>query len=152
MTLMRRSRELWDPFDFVRDLQEEMTKFLSVSPIRKDGDLAWQRTFEPDLEVREENDHFLVRCDLPGIRKEEIEVSVRGNLLTLKGERKRETESKGKDYFYSERSYGAFSRTLELPTEVDAEKVKATFKDGVLELALPKVESAKPKQIKVDIK
>ena len=152
MTLMRRSREVWDPFDFMRDLQSEMNRFLNLSPLRKDGDLAWARPFEPDIEVREEPDHFLVRADLPGIKKEELNISVTGNLLTLKGERKGETETKGRDYFYSERFYGAFSRTLELPTEVEADKMKAAYKDGVLELTLPKAESAKPKQIKVEVK
>ena len=152
MTLMRRHRDLWDPFDFVRDLQGEMGKFLSSFPMTKDGGSAWHRSFEPEIEVREETDQYRVKADLPGIKKEEINISVTGNLLTLKGERKRENEVKDKDYFYSERFYGGFTRTIALSTEVEADKVKATYKDGVLELTLPKVETAKPKQIQVEIK
>ena len=152
MTLMRRSRDLWDPFDFVRDLQDEMSRFLTVSPLRKDGDLGWRNFFEPEIEVREENDHFLVRADLPGIKKEELDIAVTGNTLTIKGERKTETEKKGKSYYYSERSHGAFSRTIQLPCEIDSDKVRASYRDGVLELALQKAESAKPKQIKVEVK
>lgn len=152
MTLMRRKKDLWDPFDFVRDLQDEMSRFLSLSPLRRDGDLGWRGVFEPEIEVREEADHFLVRADLPGIRKEDIDISVTENVVTLKGERKAESERKEKNYFYSERVYGAFSRTIELPAEIEAEKVRASYKDGVLELTLPKVESAKPKQIKVEVK
>jgi HSP20 family protein len=152
MTLMKRQQNLWDPFDFVRDLQDEMGRFLSFSPIRRDGGGLWERSFEPDIEIRDETDHLLVRADLPGIKKEELDISVAGDLLTLKGERKRESETKGKNYFYSERFYGAFSRTIKLPAEVDPDKVKATYREGVLELNLPKVENAKPKQIKVEMK
>jgi HSP20 family protein len=153
MLPMKRSRDLWDPFDFVRELQDEMGRFLSTLPAgRNGGDFGWRRIFEPDIEIKEENDHFLVRADLPGIRREDLDLTVTGNLLTLKGERKGETESKGKNYAYSERFYGAFSRTLELPTEVDANQVKATYRDGVLELVLPKTENEKPKQIKVEVK
>ena len=153
MNLIKRQRDLWAPFDFVKDLQDEMTHFLNISPLRRNGDIAeWQRTFAPDIELKEEADHFLLRTDLPGIKKEELDISVTGNLLTLKGERKRESESKSKDCYYSERMFGSFSRTIELPTEIDAEKVKALYKDGVLELTLPKVEGAKPKQIKVEVK
>jgi len=152
MNLIRRNRELWDPFDFVRDLQDEMSRFLTISPLRRNGNLAHGRFFEPDIEVREELDHFVVRTDIPGIKKEELDISVLGKLLTLKGERKAETETKGKNYFYSERFHGAFSRTIELLTELDADKVKATYKDGVLELIIPKAENAKPKQVKVEVK
>jgi len=153
MTLMRRSRDVWDPLDFVRDLQNEMGRFLNTSFPRKDGEkFFWQHGFEPDIDVREEGEHYLVKADLPGIKTEEIEISVNGNLLTLKGERKRESETKTKDYFYSERFHGGFTRTVALPTDVEADKAKASYQDGVLELTLPKVESAKPKHIRVEIK
>jgi len=152
MNLTRRPKDVWDPFDFVRDLQDEMSRFLHTSPLRGDGDLAkWPGAFAPDIDLKEEADHFVLRTDLPGVKKDEIDISIKGGLLTLKGERKRESEARGKDYYYSERSFGTFSRTLELPMEVDAEKVKANYKDGVLELTLPKAEGARPRQIKVNI-
>lgn len=151
MTLMKRTREIWDPFDFVRDLQGEMSRAFNTSLSRTDGDL-WRRSFEPEIDVKEEADRYLVHADLPGVKKEELDISVTGNLLVIKGERKQEKETKEKDYYYSERVFGSFSRTLELPTEVDASKVQAAYKDGVLEIALPKSESSKPRQIKVDIK
>ncbi len=152
MNLTKRSRDLSDPFDFVRDLQDEMTRFLTATPLKRDGGLTGWQSFVPDIELREEENQFLVRADLPGMKKEEIDISVGGNILALKGERKTETENKSKNYHYSERSYGSFSRTIELPCEVEADKVKASYKDGVLELVLPKSESAKPQQIKVDVK
>ena len=139
MTLMRRKRDLWDPFDFMRDFQDG-------------GNLSWPRGFEPDIEVKEEPNHYLVKADLPGIKKDEIDISVTGNLLTLKGQRREESENKAKDYLYSERIYGSFTRTLSLPTEVDADKIKAEYKDGVLQLTIPKAENAKPKPIKVEVK
>ena len=153
MNLVRRTKETWDPFDFVRDLQGELSRAFNTSLLRTDGGGdAWHRAFDPEIDVREEADRFLVHADLPGIKKEELDISVSGNLLTLKGERKNEKEVKEKNRYYSERMFGAFSRTLELPSEIDAGKVQAAYKDGVLEIALPKSEHAKPKQIKIDIK
>lgn len=150
MNLVRRTKETWDPFDFVRDLQGELSRAFNTSLLRTDGD-TWRQAFDPEIDVREETDRFLVHADLPGIKKEELDISVSGNLLTLKGERKHEREAKEKNRYYSERTFGAFSRTLELPSEIDAGKVQATYKDGVLEISLPKSEHAKPKQIKVDV-
>jgi HSP20 family protein len=95
-----------------------------------------------------------LRADLPGLKKEEFSISVEGSQLTLKGERKQEKESGNpeKGYYYSERTYGTFLRSFEFPTEIQAEKVKAAYKDGVLEVTLPKSENAKPKQINVEVK
>ena len=151
MNLVRRTKESWDPFDFVRDLQGELSRAFNTSLLRTDGD-AWHRAFDPEIDVQEEADRFLVHADLPGIKKEELDISVSGNLLTLKGERKHEKEVQEKNRYYSERIFGSFARTIELPAEIDANKIQATYKDGVLEISLPKSEYAKPKQIKVDVK
>lgn len=150
MNLIRKNRdEGWEPFDIVSDIQNEMNRVFNRSLTHKDG---WARTFEPTVEVHEEPDHYELRADLPGMKKEDFSISAQANTLTLKGERKQEKESKEKGYFYSERFYGSFSRTLEFPTEIQAEKVKASYKDGVLELTLPKSENAKPKLINVEVK
>lgn len=106
---------------------------------------------EPAIEMFEEKDDIVVKAELPGIKKEDLEISVLGNQLTIKGERKKEEEVKEKGYYYSERSYGAFSRTVEIPKEVQADKVRATFKDGILEVRLPMTEEAKRKEIKVKV-
>ena len=148
-SLVRRNSDLWDPFDMLMDLRDEMNRAFGRTMTRRDG---FSQAFSPVLDVREEADNFIVNADLPGLKKEDIDISVLGNQLTLKGERKHEKETKEKDFQYIERSYGAFSRTIQLPTEVDAGKVQATYKDGVLELTLPKSESAKPKQITVEVK
>ena len=89
--------------------------------------------------------------ELPGIEKEDIEVNISGNLLTVKGEKKKEGEIKEENYYRLERSYGSFSRTVELPKEVQIEQARASFKNGVLEIRLPKTEEAKKKEIKVRV-
>ncbi len=148
MNLMKRT-ESWDPFDLLSDVQHDLNRVFDRSLRGQNG---WTRSFRPDLEVREEKDRFVVHADLPGMKKEDLSISVEGTYLTLRGERKEETESKEKGYRYSERFFGTFSRTIELPTEIDAQKVKAAYKDGVLEIQLPKSESAKPKQIDIEVK
>ena len=106
----------------------------------------------PAVDIIDEKDHLRVRADLPGMKKDEIEESVNNDTLTIRGEKREEKEIKEKDYVRSERYYGAFHRSFTLPAGVDPQKVNAGYKDGVLEIALPKREDAKPKQIKVDIK
>jgi len=86
------------------------------------------------------------------MKKDEIEVSVHGDTLIIKGEKKQEKEVKEKDYVRTERFYGSFNRAIRLPAAVDAPKVNASYKNGVLELVLPKKEESKPKQLKIDIK
>ena len=105
----------------------------------------------PSLDVFEEKDELVVKADLPGLSKEEIEVTVTGNVVTLKGEKKKEEEVKEKDYYRRERSYGSFVRSVELPCEVKSEQIKANFKDGVLEVRMPKTDEAKKKSVSVKI-
>src|SRR3989338_3293964 len=148
MNLIKR-HETWDPFDLMTDFQNEMNRLFHRSLHKKNG---WEKTFEPEVDLVEEKDTFIVKTDLPGIKKEELDVKVEGRLPTLKGERKEEKETKEKNYYASERFYGAFIRMIELQTEVKADQIKATYKDGVLEMTLPKTEGAKAKQITVEVK
>lgn len=105
----------------------------------------------PALDLYEEKDDIVVKAELPGIDKNNIEVNLTDHTLTIKGEKKKEEETKEENYYRAERSYGAFLRTLELPKDVHADKVKATFKNGVLEIRLPKTEAAKAKEVKVKV-
>jgi HSP20 family protein len=105
----------------------------------------------PAVDLYEEKDDIVVKAELPGMEKDNIEVNLTDNRLTIKGEKKQEQESKKENYYRSERSYGSFVRTLELPREVQTAKVKAAFKNGVLEIRLPKTEEAKKKETKVQI-
>ncbi len=93
----------------------------------------------------------MVKAELPGMDKDNIEVNLTDHTLTIKGEKKKEEEIKEKDYYRAERSYGSFFRTVELPKEVHSDKVKAHFKNGILEVRLPKTEEAKAKEVKVKV-
>lgn len=148
--LVKQTNRWIDPFDLVTDLQEDINRLFSSSLRRSPA--VGSAEFLPTLEVKEDENQFLLHFDIPGMERKDLDISVAGNMLTVKGERKEEENKKGKGYFYSERRYGSFQRSVELPVEVDADKVAANYKDGVLELTLPKSEKAKPKQIKVDVK
>jgi HSP20 family protein len=106
----------------------------------------------PSVDMFDKKDEIVVKAEIPGVEKENISISLSDNMLTIKGEMKKEEEVKEEDYYYSERSYGSFSRSLNLPAKVQAEKIKASFKNGILEIHLPKAEEAKPKEIKVEVK
>jgi HSP20 family protein len=105
--------------------------------------------WSPSVDVSESAKEVIVRAEIPGMDPKAIDVSVQSNILTLRGERKKEQEEKGENSYRLERSYGAFSRSLRLPAEVDAAKVKATYKDGVLRINLPKTKAAEVKKIEV---
>jgi HSP20 family protein len=151
MNLIRQStnRDLWDPFDMISDLQEEMNRLFSRSLTRPDRVNA---LYTPEIDLHEDENGFTVKADMPGMRREDLDISILGNKLILKGKRKGETEKKDKNWLHAERWHGSFERSFELPTEVDASNIKAAFKEGVLEVTLPKSEAAKPRQIKVEIK
>lgn len=105
----------------------------------------------PSVDVYEDKDEIVVKAELPGMSKDDIEVNLNDHQLTLKGEKKKEEETKEDDYYRCERSFGSFSRVLDLPADVQGEKAKASFKDGLLEIRVPKTEEAKKKQIKVKV-
>jgi len=133
--LQRRMNDLFDDFF---DGFEEL--FPEGAPARA-SDLA--RTEVPSFEVSETDDEFRVKAELPGMDEKDVDVSIDGNMLTIRGEKKHEREEKRRDYYLSEVSYGQFSRAVELPDGVDREKATAQFKKGVLTLTLPKTEQGK---------
>jgi HSP20 family protein len=114
--------------------------------LRGDGEIT-----APVVDVYEEKDEVVVKAELPGLDKKDIEVNISDSELTLKGQKKKEEEIEKENYYRRERSYGAFLRSVELPTDVQADKVKASFKNGILEVRVPKTEEAKTKTIKVQI-
>jgi HSP20 family protein len=105
----------------------------------------------PSLDVYEEKNELVVKAEIPGLSKDDIEITLSNSTLTLKGEKKKEEEVKEKDYYRCEREYGAFLRTVDLPAEVDTDKAKAVFKNGVLEVRLPKSAATKTKQVQVSV-
>ncbi|MGD0061336.1 MAG: Hsp20/alpha crystallin family protein [Verrucomicrobiia bacterium] len=150
MALIRWSprRDLWDPFTGLAEIQDEVNRLFDTS-LRRHG--GFDGVFSPALDVVVEKDNVLVKADLPGLGKDDISVTLQDNHLTIKGEKKHEVEQKEANYFLSERVHGSFTRTIELPVAVDAARIEARFKDGVLHVTLPKTEQAKPKQIEVKV-
>ena len=112
---------------------------------------ATEAVWSPLVDIHETKDSFVVKAELPGVKQEGLQVSVEGDALTLKGERKLESQIKEDQYHRIERSYGRFERVLLLPANVDPDGVKATYRNGVLEIQLPKREEAKPKAVKVEV-
>jgi HSP20 family protein len=140
----------------------ESTK--SLSKLRKEMDDLWGRFFGdvgfqpfaetiwgPSLDVKETKENIIITAELPGLSSKDVEVSISGDLLTLKGEKKKEKEEKDENYHLIERRYGSFSRNIRLPSEVDPQKIRAIHKDGVLTITLPKSEKAKERQIKINV-
>jgi len=103
----------------------------------------------PPVDIVERNDQFVIRAELPGLQRDEMEIQIENGVLTLRGERKRETGETEGDAFRTERIYGTFTRSFSLGTEVDAAKVSAAYKDGVLTVIVPKAEAAKPKKVEI---
>jgi HSP20 family protein len=141
----------WPNLGRLSDLRDEIDR-LFESPLSTFGQSAnlfggWT----PALDVYEDKDNFVVKAELPGMKKEDIDVSLHDGALSLSGERKNETKYENAEVYRAERFVGRFQRTLSLPTPVAADKVKAQYKDGVLTVTLPKTEEAKPKQIDVTV-
>ena len=107
--------------------------------------------WSPSVDIYETDENIVLKAELPGVDKKDVSVEVKDSTLILKGERKREKEVKEENYHRVERSFGTFMRSFTLPVSVKQDQVKAKFKDGVLEVTLPKSEEAKPKQVKVEV-
>ena len=109
-------------------------------------------TWSPAVDIVEQKDQYTVKVELPGVSKDDVKITMEDNVLTIRGEKKEEKETKEGSHHRIERSYGAFQRSFALPTTVKTDKIEASFKDGVLNVELPKSEEAKPKQIDVKVK
>ena len=148
----------WRPFMGLAGWERDMDRMLEDffgRRMRPWWPERWSRTDEmevkpPMVDVFEEKDEIVVKAELPGIEKDNIEVNLTDHTLTIKGEKKKEEEIKEANYYRAERSYGSFLRTLDVPKDVRADKVKASFKNGILEVRMPKTEEAKAKEVKVE--
>jgi len=113
-------------------------------------DQGFKKNWRPAIDVSEKDNQINITADLPGIKKEDIQLNSDGTILTIRGERKSEVDKKEKNYHRTERSYGVFERSLDLGTQIDESKVKAQYKDGVLEIAIPRTEKAEAKEIRIE--
>ena len=139
----------WNPFVELDEIQQRLNR-LFLERTTKTGETNFA-DFMPAVDIEETDTEFLVKADLPEVKKEEIKVHVQEGVLTIEGERKQEKEEKGKRFHKIEREYGRFVRRFALPIEVNAEKVRAEFKDGVLSVAVPKAPALTPKMIDVKV-
>ncbi len=137
-------RDLWD-------LEERVNRmFRDLVPHRiHEEDLVGG--WEPAVDVYETDKEFVLKAELPEVEEKDVHVNVEGNILTITGERRKEEEIKEENYHRTERYYGSFCRSFALPDSVDKDKIKATFKGGVMKLELPKKEEVKPKEIKIEV-
>jgi HSP20 family protein len=142
----------WEPFRDLLTTQREFDRLFkeAFSPMSGETEVS-TRSWAPPVDIYETEDAIVLKAELPGIDPKDVEVRVEDNTLYLKGERNYEKEVKEQNYHRIERSYGSFARSFSLPNSIDAEKVKAEYKDGLLTLTMPKREETKPKTIKIDV-
>ncbi|MBM4133559.1 MAG: Hsp20/alpha crystallin family protein [Nitrospira sp.] len=144
----------WDPFKELEDMQNRLNTMFGRAPVRKAGDKDEALTvaeWAPLVDITEDDKEYLIKAELPEVKKEDIKLTVDEDVLTITGERKYEKEEKGKKYHRVERAYGSFMRSFTLPEDADGSKVSAECKDGLLKVHLPKSEKAKPKSIEVKV-
>lgn len=145
---MTRYLTKWDRLPTFSSFQEEVNRMLDDFFGRETAfDMGWS----PNIDITENDDNITVKAEIPGIDPKDIDISIVDETLTIKGEKKEEKENKGKHYYRVERSYGSFTRTIDLPAPVMADKVKAEDHHGVLEITLPKMEKSKVKKIEVKV-
>lgn len=147
---MRMAITRFDPFRELNQMQDRINRIFGDT-YRGSDDLS-RGDWMPPVDIFENDNHEIVlKAELPGIKREDIDIRVENNLLTIRGERKREEETRQESFHRVERVYGTFSRSFALPSTIDTEKVSADFKDGVLTVALPPREEARPRQIQVKV-
>lgn len=137
------------PFDFER-MRRELDR-LWESFAERSRRTEQESKYLPALDVCETQDHIMVRAELPGIEPKDLDITLSDGVLTLKGEKKHQTEEKGVSCHLFERSYGAFSRSIQLPAAVESSKINASYKNGVLQITLPKSEETKTREIKIKV-
>jgi HSP20 family protein len=142
----------WEPFRNLVDIQGEMNRLFDTFAGRPQaGTGVAGRPWLPSVDMHETKDEVVLRVELPGVSEKDVAVSITGDLLTIRGERRWDDQAKDHKLLHVERVYGQFERMIQLPMAVQSDKVKATYRDGVLEIKLPKAEELKPREIKIDV-
>jgi HSP20 family protein len=144
----------WDPFKEIEEMQERLNSMFGRAPVRKEVERKEALTvaqWAPLVDISEDEKEYVIKAELPEMKKEDVKVTVHDDVLSISGERKSEKEEKDKKYHRIERSYGSFYRSFTLPEDADGAKVAADYKDGMLKIHLPKSEKAKPKMVEVKV-
>ncbi|HXX65309.1 MAG TPA: Hsp20/alpha crystallin family protein [Bacteroidota bacterium] len=139
-----------DMFQMQREIDRMFDRFLGGS-LAEDGSV-FTSNWTPAVDITEHENEYIVKMELPGVSKDDVKITLENSVLTVKGEKKQEKESKSSNFHRVERTYGSFQRTFTVPSGVKADSIDASYKDGILNIALPKAEEAKPKQIDVKVK
>lgn len=142
----------YNPFKDLRTMQEEMNHLLDLAWNRESGEELSEGVWQPPVDIYENNDAVVIKAEVPDIDQKDIEVRIENNTLTLRGERKQNSDIKKENYHRVERYYGHFQRSFTLPPTINQDNIQASCDRGVLTITLPKMEGATPKQIKVEIK
>lgn len=144
---MRSSMSRWNPTPSVT--REPFYRLFETLFNQDQGEDLGTRTWAPPVDVCETEEAYVVKAELPGMSRDDLDITLENNVLRLSGERKFDRDEKKENYHRIERSYGAFSRAFALPTQVDAERVQAAFQDGVLTITVPKAAQARPRKINI---
>jgi HSP20 family protein len=141
----------WNPGREMATLNNQISRFFDESffPTRWLDDDSGVGSWNPKVDIYENDNNFVIKAELPGLEKKDVSIDVQDRVLTLKGERKLENEVKEDNYYRREMSYGRFQRAFTLPANVDSDKITADFKDGLLKIEVPKPEEAKPKNVSI---
>ena len=143
---------LWDPFKEMEDLLERYAKSGRKSLMRKEEGDMLSGDWMPMVDIEETDDAYHIKAELPGVKKEDVKVTVEDGVLTIKGEKKFEKKKKSKKQLRIECEYGSFIRSFTLPNNVKTNDIKAEYKNGILNLTIPKTEEAKPKELEIQVK
>ncbi len=143
----------WDPFRELEDVSSRLNRIFGRAPARAESDSGMLAAADwmPSVDISETDTAYLIRGEIPGVKKEDVKVTIQEGMLTIQGERKQEKEEKGKRFHRVECCYGNFVRSFRVPDDADESAVKAEFKDGMLNVTLPKSAKAKPKSISVTV-
>ncbi|WP_447980549.1 Hsp20/alpha crystallin family protein [Candidatus Nitrospira bockiana] len=143
----------WDPVRELEEMSERLNRLFgrSLGGRQNGKEMLTVADWSPDVDITETDAEYVIHAELPGLKKDDVKITLQDGVLTLQGERKYEKEEKGRRYHRVERSYGRFMRSFTMPDSIDESKVSAEFKDGVLQIHVPKSEKAKPKAIEVKV-
>lgn len=139
----------WDPYRELTSFADRFNRTFGAPLNRERDEEVSLGVWMPPVDISEDQDKIRLTTELPGFREDQVTIQMEGGVLTIRGERKFEDEKQGRNFHRVERSYGQFVRSFTLPNDVDREKIRATFLDGILEIEIPKREDARPRQIKI---
>ena len=141
----------WNPWREMSTMENRINRMFNEPfwPAGRLDDDTGMGMWNPAVDLYEKDDHFVIKAELPGVDKKDISIDLKDRVLTLSGERSNRNEVKEENFYRKERSYGKFQRSFTLPADVDADKIKAEFKDGLLKIEVPKPEQQKPKQVTI---